>query len=291
MRRPANDHRPVPVPAPRCGIGLRAPHQRDLLESLPSLGLVEVHSENYFGAGGPALHYLERTREHYAVSLHGIGLSLGSADPLDPRHIASLAHLVRRIDPLFVSDHLCWCSVGGIHAHDLLPLPYTEEALALVVNKVDAVQTSLGRRLLLENPSSYLRFRHSTIPEWEFLPEVARRTGCGVLLDVNNVWVSACNHGWSAPRYLEQIPERAVAEIHLAGHLRREVDGCEILIDTHDRPVSEPVWALYRQACLRFGNVPAVVEWDADLPPLDTLLLEAARADRIASEARHALAA
>lgn len=276
----------------RAGIGLRAPHQMELLSTPPPIGFVEVHSENYFGAGGRAIHFLEQTRELFAVSLHGVGLSLGSVDALDERHLASLARLVERIDPVLVSDHLCWCSVDGTHTHDLLPLPYTDEALEHIVPRVQAVQERLRRRILLENPSTYLEFAESLVPEPEFLAEVARRTGCGILLDVNNVYVSARNHGFDANAWLDAIPHDFVSEMHLAGHVINRIDDCdrgrEIVIDTHSRPVAPAVWALYRHAVARFGSQPTIVEWDADLPTLDVLVLEAARADRIASEVNHA---
>jgi len=277
-------------PLPRTGIGLRAPHYRALLESRPAVGWLEVHSENYFGAGGPPLHYLERARALYPLSLHGVGLSLGSADPLDDRHLGRLKDLARRFEPTLVSDHLSWSSIGGRHLNDLLPLPYTDEALAHVSKRVQQAQERLGQTLLIENPSSYLRYRHSTIPEWEFMTELARRSGCAILLDVNNVYVSARNHGFDPHHYLDAIPVALVREIHLAGHTVKQFPDGEILIDTHNRPVCEDVWALYRSAVARFPGVPALIEWDSDLPPLETLVEEARRADAIA-EANHAVAA
>ena len=272
------------------GIGLRAPHYRDVLESRPRVGWLEVHSENYFGAGGAPLHYLERIRSHYPVSLHGVGLSLGSSDPLDLRHLAKLKALVERFEPGLVSDHLAWSSVGGRHFNDLLPLPYTEESLAHVARRVLMVQEYLGRRLLVENPSTYAQFAESTIAEAEFLAELARRTGCGILLDVNNVYVSAANHRLDARRYLDCIPARHVAEIHLAGFTRNHADGEQILIDTHSRPVAAEVWALFAHAVARFGPRPTLIEWDVDLPPLALLAAEAGHAQALL-EARHALAA
>jgi len=277
------------IPA-RAGIGLRAPHYRDVLESRPSVGWLEVHSENYFGEGGAPLYYLERIRAHYPLSLHGVGLSLGSTDPLDRGHLAKLKALVERFEPGLVSDHLSWSSVGGRHFNDLLPLPYTEESLAHVARRVLIVQEHLGRRLLVENPSTYAQFAESTIPEAEFLAELARRTGCGILLDVNNIYVSACNHRLDARRYIDSIPPRHVAEIHLAGFTRNDADGGEILIDTHSRPVAAEVWALFAHAVERFGPRPTLIEWDADLPPLAMLAAEAGHAQALL-EARHALAA
>lgn len=265
--------RPVRGPA-GVGIGLRAPHYAQVLESRPALAFVEVHSENFFAEGGPALDWLERFRAIYPLSLHGVGLSLGGADPLDERHLAKLARLVERFDPALVSEHLCWSSIGGRHANDLLPLPYTREALDHVVARIGAVQERLGRRILVENVSSYVAFAESTLAEWEFLAQVARRAGCGILLDVNNVWVSACNHGFDAARYLEAIDRDSVAEIHLAGHERIG----ERLVDTHGARVSAEVWALYDAAIARFGARPTLVEWDTDIPALEVLLDEAATA-------------
>jgi uncharacterized protein (UPF0276 family) len=278
---------PARIPA-RAGVGLRAPHYRDVLESRPPVGWLEVHSENYFGAGGPPLHYLERIREHYPISLHGVGMSLGSTDPLDTRHLTKLKALIERIEPGLVSDHLSWSSVNRRHFNDLLPLPYTEEALEHVCSRVAAAQDFLGCRLLVENPSTYLHYPESSIPEPQFMAELARRTGCGLLLDVNNVYVSACNQGFDARRYIDSIPARHVAEIHLAGFTTS--DEGQILIDTHSRPVAPPVWALYARAIERFGELPTLVEWDADLPPLALLVAESGRAQSIMDES-HALAA
>ena len=253
------------------GIGLRAPHYRELLERRPALAFLEVHSENYVCAGGAPLAWLERFRACYALSLHGVGLSLGSADPLDERHLGKLDALVRRFEPALVSEHLCWSSVGARHANDLLPLPYTEEALDHVVERIERVQERLARRILVENVSSYLEFAHSTIAEWDFVAEAARRSGCGVLLDVNNIWVNSVNHGFDARRYLASIDARAVGEIHLAGFERSG----ELLLDTHGARVSADVWALYAAALARIGARPTLVEWDSAIPPLDVLLDEA----------------
>jgi hypothetical protein len=272
------------------GIGLRAPHYRDVLVERPDVAFLEVHSENYFGAGGLPLAVLDRVRCDYPLSLHGVGLSLGSTDPIDARHLGKLKALAARVEPALVSDHLSWSSVDGRFLNDLLPLPYTEESLAHVCRRVDAVQSALGRPILVENPSTYLELAASTVPEAEFLAEVALRTGCGVLLDVNNVHVSATNHGFDAKRYLDAIPAHVVGEIHLAGFTRRETDAGLVLIDTHSRPVDQAVWALYAHALRRLGPVPALVEWDCDLPPLATLVAEAKCAERL-QEACHARAA
>lgn len=281
--------RPGSIPA-RAGIGLRGPHYVEVLETLPDVGWLEVHSENFFGAGGPPLAYLERVRAEYPLSLHGVGLSIGSTDPLSERHLEALRGLVKRFEPSLVSEHLSWSSVMGRYLNDLLPLPYTEEALDHVVTRIQQVQDFLGRAILIENVSSYLTYRVSTIPEPEFLAEVARRAGCGILLDVNNVYVSAQNHGFDAAAYLEAVPVEPVAEIHLAGFTLNRLGNGAVLIDTHSRPIAPAVWALYHRAIARFGRVRTLIEWDTDLPPLATLLDEAARADAVLGGS-HALAA
>lgn len=268
--------RRAPVPA-GAGIGLRAPHYSQVLEERPALAFVEVHSENFFAEGGAALDWLERFRAAYPLSLHGVGLSLGSAGALDGRHLEKLARLVERFEPALVSEHLCWSSFGGRHANDLLPLPYTREALEHVTARIDAVQERLARRILVENVSSYVAFEESSIAEWDFVSEVARRSGCGVLLDVNNIWVSACNHGFDAARYLEAIDPGSVGEIHLAGFERVG----DRLVDTHGARVSDDVWALYAAAIARFGPRPTLVEWDTDIPALEVLLDEARKARAI----------
>lgn len=264
----------------RAGIGLRAAHYREVLASRPAVGWFEVHSENYFGDGGQPLHYLERIRADYPISLHGVGLSLGSVGALDQDHLCRLKALAQRIEPGLVSEHLCWSAYAGRHLNDLLPLPYTEEALDVVCSKVQAAQDFLGRQILVENVSSYLRFSHSSMDEWDFLAQVAVRSGCGILLDVNNIYVSACNHGFDARRYLRAIPAAAVREIHLAGFDR--VDG--LLIDTHGTRVCDAVWTLYRETRSLVGPVPTLIEWDTDIPDLAVLLEEAATAHRIAQD-------
>jgi hypothetical protein len=281
--------RPGPIPA-SAGIGLRAPHYRALLETRPAVGWLEVHSENYFGEGGAPLAWLERLREHYPLSLHGVGLSLGTTDPLSAAHLAKLGRLVERFEPALVSEHVSWGAVGGRWFNDLFPLPYTEESLAHLSDRVMQVQDRLGRELLVENVSSYLRYVHSTIPEWEFLAELARRSGCGLLLDVNNVYVSARNLGFDAREYLRSIPASAVREVHLAGFVVNRVDDGEVLVDSHSRPVHPPVWALYAEALDRLGPVPTLIEWDSDIPPLETLVAEAEKAEALL-EARHVRAA
>lgn len=275
----------------RAGIGLRAPHHAAVLETMPNTGWLEVHSENFFGAGGEPLRVLDALCERYPISLHGVGLSLGSVMPPERRHLDKLKALVRRVAPAVVSEHLCWSAVGGHHLNELLPLPYTREALGVVCANVSRTQDCLQRPILVENVSSYLRFAGADYPEWEFVAEVARRTGCGVLLDVNNVWVSACNHGFDPWAYVRAIPPALVGEIHLAGYEAAETGG--FLIDTHSRPVSEPVWGLYRETLKHCGPKPTLIEWDNDIPPLATLLAEAERADRVQAALRedaHALA-
>ena len=276
------------IPA-QAGVGLRAQHYREFLETQPMAGWLEVHPENYFAAGGKPLHFLEQLRAHYPLSLHGVGLSIGSTDSLNTRHLDKLKELIQRFEPTLVSEHISWGSVGGRYHNDLLPLPYTEEALEHMVVRVSQVQDYLGRQILVENISSYLEYELSTIPEWEFMTALARRAGCGLLLDINNIYVNACNHGFAATTFVDAIPVELVQEIHLAGFtLNTFSDGGQMLIDTHSRPVCEAVWALYRQAIQRCGPVATLIEWDADLPPLTVLLAEASRADAIIQEERYA---
>jgi hypothetical protein len=265
------------------GIGLRAPHVEEILATRPAAGWLEVHAENYMG-GGPALRALDRLRQDYPVSVHGVGLSLGSAEGVDARHLERLARLVERLEPALVSEHLSWSVSGGAYLNHLLPLPYTHEALALVSEHIERVQARLGRPVLIENPSGYLRFRGDAMPEADFLAALARRTGCGLLCDVNNIHVTCANLGGDAHAYLDALPAVAVGEIHLAGHAVNDADGRAILIDDHGSRVAEPVWRLYERALARFGARPALVEWDTDLPPLATLLEEATRAARYLAE-------
>ena len=266
------------------GIGLRSPHVAEILAGRPAAGWLEVHAENYMG-GGPAGRALERLRRDYPISVHGVGLSLGTAGGLDRAHLERLAALVERLEPALVSEHLSWSVTGGAFLNHLLPLPYTEEALAVVGRHVARVQDRLGRRLLVENPSSYLRFAHSPIPEPAFLNALARRTGCGLLCDVNNVYVSGCNLGDDPAAYLDALDPGAVAEIHLAGHAVNDADGRRILIDDHGSRVAPAVWDLYGRALARFGAVPTLVEWDTDVPPLAVLLDEAATAGALLARA------
>lgn len=280
------DHRPATLPA-RAGVGLKPEHVGTILTTTPALGFFEVHAENYMGAGGPPHAQLRAIRERYALSLHGVGLSIGADQALDADHLARLRDLDRRYQPESFSEHLAWSTHEDVFFNDLLPVPYTERTLARVIEHIDETQTFLGRRMLLENPSSYLLFRESTIAETDFLDEIARRTGCGLLLDVNNVFVSATNHGTSPEAYLDAFPLEHVGEIHLAGHAPiTDETGAPLLIDSHDRPVSDPVWLLYARVIDRIGPVPTLIEWDNDVPPFADLLAEAARADAVM--ARHA---
>jgi uncharacterized protein len=269
------------------GIGLRAPHVAEMLAMRPAIGWLEVHAENYMGEGAP-LAALERLRADYPLSVHGVGLSLGSAEALDNRHLLRLQRLMTRLKPAFVSEHLSWSIAGGIYLNHLLPLPYTEETLAVVARHVTHTQEVLQCRLLIENPSSYLRFAHSVIPEPEFLGELVRRTGCGLLCDVNNIYVSCCNLGGDPVGYLNALPAPAVGEIHLAGHAANDADGQTILIDDHGAPVSNAVWALYDHALARFGLLPTLIEWDTNIPALAVLCAEARTAERFIRRAEEA---
>jgi uncharacterized protein len=286
----ASGHGPIPAAA---GIGLRFPHHGHVLQQRPQVAWFEVHAENYLGGGG-ARRVLERIRADYPLSLHGVGLSLGSAGELDAQHLRRIAELVHSTEPGLVSEHLSWSVVGGEYLADLLPLPMTEEALEVVCRHVDETQGVLRRRILIENPSTYLQFSHSTIPEWEFIAALAQRSGCGILCDVNNIFVSVCNHGWDAQTYIDALPVGTVGEIHLAGHaLRTLADGSELRIDDHGSPVAAEVWSLYAQALRRFGPLPTLIEWDNDIPAFDLLVAEAAQADALlrAATASHACAA
>lgn len=275
-------------PIPTCtGVGLRFRHHQVVLEERPPAAWFEVHTENYMG-GGSAPGCLDVIRQDYPISLHGVGLSLGSAEGLDVRHLERVRAVVERVEPGLVSEHLSWSISGGIYLADLLPLPMTEEALQVVCRHVDQAQSYLRRRISLENPSTYLSFRHSTIPEWEFLAEVARRTGCGILCDVNNIYVSAHNHGWDALAYLDALPSTSITEVHLAGHSVRQLDHGQLLrIDDHGSRVAMPVWALFEEALKRFGPIPTLIEWDTNVPELGVLMEEAAIADAALEKMRY----
>jgi uncharacterized protein len=268
-----------PIASCSVGIGLRSPHVSEIAATRPELAFLEVHAENYM-AETPALDRLLELRRDYRVSLHGVALSLGSAEELDRRHLHRFKALIERIEPMLVSEHLAWSAIDGTYLNDLLPLPYTEASLDLFCRHVEETQEGLGRRLLIENPSSYLRYRYSPIPEAEFIAEIACRTGCGILCDVNNIHVSAWNFGFDPIAYLDALPVDAIGEIHLAGH--HAAEDVDILIDDHGSRVAKPVWELHAAALRRFGPVPTLIEWDTNLPALEVLLDEANHAGELA---------
>ena len=269
------------IPA-RGGVGLKAEHYRTIVETLPDVGFFEVHAENYMGAGGPPHRYLSAIRERYPLSLHGVGLSIGADRPLDEDHLQRLKRLIERYRPGLFSEHLAWSSHDSSFLNDLLPVPYTAETLTRVIEHIDQVQNALRRQMLLENPSTYLAFAESTYSEIDFIAEVVRRTGCGLLLDVNNVYVASTNQEWDPIAYIEAYPLAHVQEIHIAGYTREADDkGRPLLIDTHNRPVEEIVWSLYAHAVTLIGPVPTLIEWDADVPDWPTLKREADRAEAI----------
>jgi len=268
------------------GIGLRRDHYRDFIAGDVDVDFVEVISENFMVDGGRPLRVLEQVRQKLPVILHGVSMSIGSAHGLDRGHMGKLKSLVDRIEPLWVSDHLCWTRTGAHNSHDLLPLPLTRASMEIVCENIDHAQHALGRAMLFENPSSYLTFPQDEMTEWEFLTEMSRRTGCYLLLDINNVYVSACNHGFDPADYLNGIPANRVRQVHLAGHTPGD-----IMIDTHDRPVCEEVWRLFETARRELGDVAVMVEWDDALPSLADLLAELGRARQIAGAARAELPA
>lgn len=275
--------------AHRPGIGLRAPHAGEIETSRPALGFLEVHAENFLSAGAH-VDQLMHLRRDYAISLHGVGLSLGSACGLDRDHLRRFTDLAARVEPLLISEHLSWSVVDGVYLNDLLPLPYTEEALAIVAANIDIVQDALRRPLLIENPSRYLGFRHSTIAEPEFLSLLVRRTGCRLLCDVNNIYVSSSNCGEDPLAYLDAMPAGAIGEFHLAGHAAVARGGATILIDDHGAPICDEVWALYRRAWKRCGPAPTLIEWDKNIPALPVLLDQAERAAAVSESADAILA-
>jgi uncharacterized protein (UPF0276 family) len=264
---------------PRAGIGLRAPHFADFDAGRPDVAFLEVHTENYFHDGGHEPRRLDRLRKDYPLSLHGVGLALGSVASLDAAHLQRVAAAVRRFEPAAVSEHACWGRTESEHFNDLLPLPFTSEAVQHLAARVRAVQDALGRRILVENVSQYLRFRHSTLSEGDFLAALVAESGCGLLLDVNNLYVNSVNVGFDALATIESLPAGSVGEVHLAGHLRRDFDGRPLLIDDHGSRVPEPVWSLYARVLQKFGPLPTLIEWDTSVPPLAVLLEESARAD------------
>ncbi len=277
---------------PRAGIGFKPQHFKDIIAAPQPLGFFEVHAENYMGDGGPPHAQLGALRERYALSIHGVGLSIGSIGTLDRHHLARLKALCDRYEPESFSEHLAWSSHDGVYFNDLLPLPYTSNTLARVAQHIDEVQSVLGRTMLLENPSSYIRLADSTIPEVDFLAEISRRTGCGLLLDINNVFVSARNHDTASLAYLEEFPLDRVKEIHLGGH-HEDIDdaGAPLLIDDHGSPVADAVWTLYQHVVDRTGPIPTLIEWDNDIPDWPTLCDQALAAENILAAASRASAA
>jgi uncharacterized protein (UPF0276 family) len=281
---PSERLKPLP---PRAGVGLKPEHYRDILDTTPDIGWFEIHAENYMGEGGAPHHYLSAIRERYPVSLHGVGLSIGGGAPLDREHLGRLKSLIGRYEPALFSEHLAWSSHDGVYLNDLLPLPYTEETLARVCEHIDEVQETIGRRMLLENPSTYVAFAGAAMNEVEFLREVARSTGCRLLLDVNNVFVQSVNHGFDAGAFIDAFPVEHVGEIHLGGHAAdSDDDGSALLIDDHGREVADAVWTLYAHALARSGPRPTLIEWDNDVPEWAVLFYEAKRADRIIADRR-----
>lgn len=261
------------------GLGLRVDHYDTILNSAPAVDWFEIISENYLVPGGKPLHYLDRIRERYPLVMHGVSLSIGSTDPLDTEYLKQLKALAARVEPAWISDHLCWTGVHGRNLHDLLPLPYTVETVKHVAARIRAVQDFLGRQILIENVSSYVNFSGSQMSEWEFLTAVCERADCLILFDVNNIYVSSINHEFDPRAYLDGIPANRVQQIHLAGH----EDHGDYIIDTHDHPVADPVWDLYAEAVRRFGPVSTMIERDDNIPPLDELVAELDRARRIAA--------
>jgi uncharacterized protein len=266
----------------RAGVGLKPQHYRTIIETQPSMGFFEVHAENYMGEGGPPHRYLTAIRENYPLSLHGVGLSIGADKPLDEVHLARLKNLLKRYEPALFSEHLAWSTHDTNFLNDLLPVPYTAETLARVTEHIDQVQDVLGRKMLLENPTTYLAFAASTYSETDFIAEAVRRTGCGLLLDVNNVYLASINQEWNPHSYIDNYPLTHVQEIHLAGFIQEADEmGRPLLIDTHSRPVDPDVWALYEHVIRRIGPKPTLIEWDADVPSWEVLQSEAARANAV----------
>ena len=263
------------------GLGLRPKHYPEIKAGVAGIDWFEIISENYMVPGGPPMRHLKNIRKHYPMVMHGVSMSIGSVAPLDRDYLAMLKNLAQRVEPEWISDHLCWTGIAGANMHDLLPLPFTEEALDHISARVHAVQEHLGRPILLENTSSYVTFTQSVLPEWEFLAELTRRTGCQLLLDVNNVYVNAFNHGFDARVFIDSLPCAAVRQIHLAGH---QNNGTHI-VDTHDHPVIDEVWNLYARAIARFGSVATMIERDDNIPPLADLVVELERARVVAASA------
>lgn len=272
---------PVPPENKLGGIGFRAQHYKDVVNNPPDdIGWLEVHPENYFG-GGLHRHFLSEARASYPVSFHSVGLSLGSDQPVDTAHLRHIKELIDIYEPFQVSDHVSWSASGNAHLNDLLPLPYTQETLGRLCRNIDQTQEFYGRQVLVENPSTYIQFKESEMPEWDFMNAVAEQSGCGILLDVNNIFVQAHNHNFDAQRYIDAIKPEYVGEIHLAGHIEENFEGGSIYIDTHDQLVKDEVWALYDYTARRLGPIPTLIEWDQDLPDLSVLVDQASKANSI----------
>jgi len=264
------------------GLGLRTDHYEQVLNDRPAIDWLEIISENYMVDGGKPLHYLDRIREHYPMAMHGVSMSIGSTAPLNLDYLADLKQLIERVEPEWVSDHLCWTGIDGRNLHDLMPLPYTEEAISHVVDRVSQVQDILGRQILLENVSSYVTYNASQISEWEFLSAIAEKADCLILLDVNNIYVSSQNHAFDPVEYLDGVPASRIQQFHLAGHSYQN----QLIIDTHDHPVCDPVWSLYQQAVERFGAVATMIERDDNIPPLEDLIAELDVARQLATKTK-----
>ncbi len=271
----------------KSGIGLRSAHQAEILETKPELGFLEVHSENYFTQKGRGFELLEEAGRHYPISLHGVALSLASDDGLDMTHLQHTKRLMDRLKPDLVSEHLAWNRVDGVYLNDLIPVPYTQETLQVMAAHVNQAQDLWGRQILIENPSVYMEFKASTMPETEFLNRLCVMTGCGLILDVNNVYVSSVNNAFDPKEFIDQVEKKYVGEIHLAGHLRKEIEGQPFLIDTHNDFICAAVWDLYRYTIAQTGRVPTLIEWDSELPSLAELVGEAHKADLICDEAEN----
>lgn len=277
-----NDNSSIGHKALGFGLGLRVPHYDTILSTQPEVDWFEILSENYMVPGGKPLYYLDQIRANYPIVMHGVSMSIGSTDPLNKDYLRQLKELIDRVEPVWISDHLCWTGLNGKNLHDLMPLPYTEEAIKHVVQRVEAVQDFLGRRILLENVSSYVGYQQSLMTEWEFLAEIAKQADCLILLDINNIYVSSVNHDFSPVEYLNGMPANRVQQFHLAGH----TDCGDYIIDTHDAPVIDPVWALYSEAINRFGNISTMIERDDNIPPFEELMEELKIARDIASAAQ-----
>ncbi|MCG7929689.1 MAG: DUF692 domain-containing protein [Candidatus Thiodiazotropha lotti] len=276
----ASGRAPAPVPI-RAGAGLKPQHYQSVIEDQPDIGWFEIHPENYMGKGGPPLRYLEKIRQDYPISLHSVGTSLGSHLPLDREHLQQLKSLVERFEPGLVSEHLSWSHGYEWYTHDLMPLVYTEESLQVMVEHIEQVQEYLQRQILIENPSSYLQFKASEMPEQVFYVEAAKRSGAGLLVDVNNVFVSCTNHGWNIDDYLSEIPIELIGEIHLSGHSVQQVEGRTLRIDDHGSPVCSEVWSLYQAFISQFGLAPTLIEWDSNIPEFPQLLEEVSSAQSL----------